>query len=253
LFEALLLVVCFVSVYFNIWYAGRVKKPFKIRRIPALEGIDEAVGRAAEMGTPVHIATGFSELQSSEAPIVSAGYAMLGYVAECCARRHVPIRYTCVYGYNIPIAQDLIKTGYIKGGAPEMYSDDMVYYTGESQMAFAGAMMGYIMREKPAANMMFGGIQYETLNSIGAGAVAGCLQIVGTSRMYYQPFAVACCDYSMIGDEIFAVVATVKGDPKEIGGIRGLDIIKGITMALIPLSITLNTIIPGLFTQLIGW
>jgi hypothetical protein len=251
IFEFLVFLSAMASTIISMWLARHGKIP-KIRRIVCLEALPELVGRAAEMGTAVHIATGMSTLESSEAPIVVAGYAMLGYVAELCGKYKVPIRYTCVYGYNIPIAQDLIKAGYLKAGEPEMYSNDMIFYAGDHQQPYSAAMMGYLLREKPAANMMFGGIKYETLNTLGAGAIAGCMQAAGTPRLYYQPFLVAACDYSMIGDELFAAAAVVRGIPEEIGVIRGQDILKAIALGLIITSAILVTIGTDLFARIIA-
>jgi len=205
------------------------------------------------MGTPVHFITGASKMTGAEAPIVAAGFAMLGYTAELCGKYQVPLRYTCMYGYTIPIAQDLIKRGYTKGGHPELYSDDMVYYIGESQSSIEIEIMGYLLKTKPAVNLMFGGIQYEALNTLGAASVAGCIQAAGTPRLYYQPFLAACCDYSMIGDELYAAAAVVQDIPEERAVIQGQDYIKLVALILIVLSVILNTSGAGsLFTKLIN-
>ena len=113
-----------------------------IRPITCLDALDELIGRSAEMGTPVHFITGAGSMTGSEAPIVAAGFAILGYVAELCGKYQVPLRYTCMYGYTVPIAQDLIQGGYTKGGHPELYNDDMVYYVGETQNAIEADSRG---------------------------------------------------------------------------------------------------------------
>jgi len=247
--EVVVLLASLAAMLFSILAAKRGKVP-RIRKIACLEALPELVGRAAEMGTAVHFATGMVGLETAEAPIVTAGYAILGHVAELCGKYKVPIRYTAVFGYNIPIGRDLIKTGYTSGGHPELYRDDMVVYAGDHQQPYSAAIMGYIMREKPAANMMFGGIKYETMNTLGAGAIAGCMQAAGTPRLYYQPFLVAACDYAMIGDELFAAAALVRRKPEELGGILGQDIIKMIALGLIVLAIALITAGSDLFLRL---
>jgi len=238
--QVIVIIVSFVLLIFSIRRAKAGKVP-KIRKIACLEALPELVGRCAEKGAPLHFATGFRGLDTSEAAIVTAGYAMLGHAAELCGKYKVPIHYTCVYGYNIPIAQDLIKSGYLKAGHPELYREDMVTYVGESQIPYMAALMGYIMREKPAANMLFGGIMWETLNTLGAAAIAGCMQAAGTPRMFYQPFLVASCDYSMIGDELFAAAAMVRGTPDELGGIEGTDFLKMAFLVLAIIAVALLT------------
>jgi hypothetical protein len=248
-FQFVVFIASVAALGLSLLAAKRGKVP-KIRKIACLEALPELVGRAAEMGSSVHFATGSSGLETADAPIVAAGYAMLEYVAQLCGKYKVPIRYTCVYGYTSPIAQDLIKSGYLRGGHPEMYSDDMIFYAGDHQQAYAAAMMGYILREKPAANMMFGGIRYETLNCLGAGAIAGCMQVAGTPRLYYQPFLVASCDYSMIGDEMFPAAALVKGSKEELGFILGQDLIKAVALSLVVLAVVLASVGTNLFLRL---
>jgi len=247
-FELLIFVASAAAFGIAIWRAKHGIVP-KIRELPALAALEDLVGRAAEMGKPVHFGTGYRGLDTPEAPIVVAGLAILGHVAELCGKYKVPIHYTAIWSYNIPIGRDLIKRGYTLGGHPEMYSDDMVAYTGEHQMSYAAALMGYTLRERPAANMFFGGIAYETFNMLGAGAIAGSVQAAGTSRIYYQPFLVAACDYALIGDELYAAAAAVKKVPEETGTIRATDIIKAIALLLIILSLVLSG--TALYAQLI--
>ena len=179
-FELLFFVICcgFFGWYVSAAKRGRVPK---IRGLAALDALEDCVGRAAETGKPIHFATGWRGLDSAEAPVVVAGLAILGHVSELCGKYKVPIHYTAVYGYMIPIARDLIKKGYTIGGNPGLYSDDMVVYTGEQQQSYAAAMQGYIIREKPTVNMMFGGMMYEAFNCLGAAAVVGSVQAVGSS------------------------------------------------------------------------
>jgi hypothetical protein len=251
LFEFVLLIAGVALIIFSIRRAAGGKVP-KIRRIVCLDALEQLVARAAEMGTAIHFATGASTLDSAEAPIIAAGLAVLGHVSELCGKYNVPIRYTCIYGYMIPLAQDIIKHGYAAAGVPDRYNDDMVVYAGDSQISYLAAMMGYISREKPASSMLFGGIKYETMNVLGAASIAGCMQAAGTPRLYYQPFLVACCDYSMIGDELYVAAAVVKKIPDELGSVQGQDLIKMIVIILAAVSVVLATAGSKLYAQLIG-
>lgn len=239
-FQLLVVGVSLIAITITIYRAKQGIIP-KIRTIVCLEVMDELIGRAAEMGKSVHFVTGSAPMTGAEAPVVASGLAMLGYVAELCGKYRVPLRYTMIYSITLPVAQDLIKTGYTKGGHPELYNDDMIYYAGESQPALMSEIMRYIYEEKPAVSLLFGPCKYEALNTLGAAAIAGCIQAAGTSRLYYNAFLAACCDYCMIGDEIYAAVAIIKDTPEEKAIIQGQDIIKGLVMLLILCSIILNT------------
>jgi hypothetical protein len=61
----------------------------------------------------------------------------------------------------------------------------------------------------------------------------------------------ACCDYCLIGEEIFAVSAYLSRDKVQLGAIFGQDIVKAIVMGLMVVGVVLTTLgIPHLSTLL---
>ena len=61
-------------------------------------------------------------------------------------------------------------------------------------------------------------IMAETGNSIGA------IQIAGTAMPAQLPFFVAACDYTLIGEELFAASAYLSREPKLLGSLKGQDV-----------------------------
>ncbi len=251
-FELIVLVAICMLMYYFIERAKRGVVP-EIRPIPALQAFDEAVGRAVELGRPVHFSTGMSGLDNAFAPQTIAGLSLMRGVATLCGKHEVPMRYTATRSYMIPIAEDIIKTGYISSGRPELFSPDAVVYVGESQPAFQASVVSYLMDERPATNFMFGGITAEAIQTLGAGAVAGSMQFAGTARMFYFPFILCLCDYSLIGEELFAAAAAVSGESTQLGVIKGQDFSKFVVLALLVLGIILTTMGTSLFADMIGW
>jgi hypothetical protein len=112
---------------------------------------------------------------------------------------------------------------------------------------------GYLVREQAAANLLFGAIFWETVVIMGAGSIAGSMNIAGTPRLWYIAIIICTCDYAMIGDEIYAAAALVEKNEENIGTILGQDLIKFTTILLGLLAIILRTAGTDLFTQLISW
>lgn len=252
-FEFILFLVLMAFIYINIHLARRGKIP-KIRAMPALQALRESIGRAAEQKKPVHISTGLGGMADEWATMTIAAMAIFRKVALYCGEFGVRLKYFCIFGHMLPPMQDLIRTGYTLGGRPEMYSDDMVEYVGESQQrALMAAMMGYITREKPAVNIILGASFYETYVSLGCGAVQGCLQIAGTPRLYYQGILVALADYMLIGQELYAASASITGNPPDLGGIKGQDWGIFMTVLLIIVSGIIATAGSPLWRQLLAW
>lgn len=249
-FELFVFAVLCVLIYVGIEKAKR-KVPY-IRVFPALEHIEEAVGRAAEMGKPVHYSTGLGGLHDEWAPVTTAALAIMGEVAKACGKYAVPMRYSCVRSYLVPVAEDLIKFGYDTGGHPEMYDPDMIVYSGEEQRALMSSMMGYIMRERPAVNMLFGATKYETINFLGTGAIAGSMQFAGTPRLYYLPIMMVTCDYCLVAEEVYAAGAAITREASQLGSIKGIDYFKFLILALIIISVIVTTAGTDWFGKLIA-
>ena len=114
-----------------------------------------------------------------------------------------------------------------------MYNDNMVVYTTEQQRAFMSSVSGYLMREKPAVNMIFGATYWETTVVLGAGAVAGCMNLAGVPRLYYMPLAVTACDYTLIGEELYAAAAYVEKTPHEMASIQAQDWLKALMILIL--------------------
>ena len=57
-----------------------------------------------------------------------------------------------------------------------------------------------------------------------------------------MPFFIAACDFTLIGEELFAASAYLSGEPRQLGSLKGQDIGKGIAMAVIVLGVLTVTL-----------
>lgn len=240
---AILVLFCAI-VYVTVRIAKTGKMP-GIRKLPALDAIEEAVGRAAEMGKGVFFNSGQSAggLSTIEAPIVGAAMALLGHTARLTARYGVDLSYFLGPVDTIPVAQDVIRTAYVQEGMEEAYKPTMVRWLSDQQMAYSTGIMGAFLREKPAAHIMMGGFWFESILLGEAGKMAGAFTVGGTPRQGQVYFLVAICDYVLIGDEYYAAEAYLTKDPDQVGTIWGEDYIKVIIMFLL---------LAGSFLQVLG-
>lgn len=245
-------IIMFLSVLVSIWYSINIKTP-KLRQLPAVEGIEEGIARCAEMGRSLHYSLGLGQLYDVEAPLTVAGLAILSYTGKSCAKQGVRIQMFSARGHMVPICQEVLQTAYLEGGEPEMFDLGMVRFVGEDQKALMVAIQGYILREKPGANYMFGALYGETPAIAGSGQLAGCFTVLGTSRNWYQGVMICLSDYCLIGEEIFAAAASLEKRPEQLGSILGQDVCKLIALGGILLSAILVTAGTTLFSKIIGW
>jgi hypothetical protein len=74
--------------------------------------------------------------------------------------------------------------------------------------------------------------------------------MAGTAMPSQLPFFVAACDYTLIGEELFAASAYLSRDPKQLGSLKGQDIGKLVFLFSIIIGCILETAGIKTFTNL---
>ncbi len=229
------------SVAYAITRAKATGKTFAIKAPAGLGAIEEALGRAAEMGKPVHFAPGGRALVGRDSVQVFAGLTLLRYACSKAADLSVKMFCSLRYPELIPLCQDIMREEYVKAGTEHLFKDDEnVRYHSTAQMAFASGIMGLMHREKVAANFMLGPFTSETLVIAEAGAQAGAIQIGGMAALGNIPFLIATCDYVLIGEELFTAAAIADGNTPQLASIRGQDLLKLVILGFVGLGIVLK-------------
>src|SRR5687767_6321830 len=179
----------------HILSASRGRRLF-IRRIPGLTAIDEAVGRATEMGRPLHFSLGLGELEIITIQALAIAIHVIRLSIRFRNRVILTMRNPAVYA----VAEEAVREAYQSEGCPEAYNADDVRFLTDRQFAYAAAAVGIINREQVASNFMFGRFYAESLILAEAGNQVGATQVAGTPTITQIPFFVAACDYTIIGD-----------------------------------------------------
>lgn len=229
-----ILLFCIVILIYTRW--ARSGKQLFIRKINGLDEVEEAVGRATEMGKPVLFIPGLQEIDDIQ---TIAGISILGRVAHITARYDTPLFVPVRYPMVLPAAQEVIQQAYIEEGRPDAYNRDMVSYVAGEQFAYTATVNGYMMREKPATNLFMGAFFAESLLLAETGNAAGSIQIAGTAQPEQLPFFIAACDYTLMGEELYAASAYLSREPLLLGGLKGQDWMKIVLVILIVIGVIL--------------
>ena len=204
----LLMVFCGCIVFYI--RKARSGRQMYVRRIPALASVNEAVGRATEMGRACVFIPGIMDIDDIQ---TLAGLNILGSVARKTAVYDTDLKVPCAKSMVLSTAQDVVKESYLRTGHPDTYNEGAIYYVTDDQFAFAAGVNGMLVREKPAAIMMLGTFYAESLLIAETGNHIGAIQIAGTAESSQLPFFIAACDYVLIGEELFAASAYMSNDP----------------------------------------
>jgi hypothetical protein len=221
-FACLLFIMLSVAYYIQRARGGVMPK---VRRVPGIDAIDEAIGRSVEMGRPVFCSHGIANLRdATTGPQTIAGLSVLAYVAKRCvavgARLLVPVRQPEVW----PIAADIVETEFKLAGREDEFEPEDIQFLSNDQFGFSSNYMGLMMREKPGANIMVGAYWAESLQLAETGSRVGSMQIAGTAQTSQIPFFLVTTDYCLIGEEIFAAGAYLTNDAHLMASLAGQDI-----------------------------
>ena len=231
--NALVAVVAFVSLLLFFVSTAKKGKSLFIRRIAGLDALDEAVGRATEMGKPILYVPGLSSM-SDIATIASIN--ILGPVAKKVAEYEstiiVPNRDPIV----MTVARQVVKESFLEAGRPDSFNEDMVFFLTDSQFGFAAAVDGIMVREKPATNLFLGMFWAESLILAETGNMTGAIQIAGTDAVAQLPFFVTACDYTIIGEELYAASAYLSRAPLLVGSLKAQDMGKAILVVVVVIA-----------------
>lgn len=212
-----------------------------VRPLAGIEAVDEAIGRATEMGRPILYVLGLG----SAADIATiASFTILGRVAKKVAEYQTELNVPCYDPIVMAVAQEVVKSAFIDAGRPEAYKDDIVHFITNSQFAYVGAVNGIIMRDLPATNVYMGKFFAESLILAETGAVAGSIQIAGTDEIPQIPFFFVACDYTLIGEELFAASAYLGREPELLGSLKAQDYAKAVLLVSAIVGILLINIFP---------
>jgi len=209
----------------------------EIRRLPAMDAIDEAVGRATEMGKPIVYSPGTPERIDDAQTFASLG--ILSHVAKQAAKYDCDLIVTCNGAWLHPLLDEVVRQAYISEGKQDSYRPDSVRFLAENLSAYASGVLGILNREGAAVNMMIGAWWAQSLILAEGGFHTGAIQIGATAHTHQIAFFVTACDYCLIGEEIYAAGAYIGREPVLVGTLLIQDYGKLVMAAVILLGVIL--------------
>jgi hypothetical protein len=230
------LLVSFAIIFFiNKAKAG---KELFVRKIAGMEAVDEAVGRATEMGRAIFYVPGLADMDNVQ---TIASMSILGRVAELAARYETHLDVPVSRSMVMVTGREVVKEAYSKVGRPDAFKEDQVHYLTDDQFGYAAGIDGMVVREKPATIFYMGTFYAESLILAETGNSIGAIQIAGTAMPSQLPFFVAACDYTLIGEELFAASAYLSKEPKLLGSLKGQDVGKAAILIALIIGLILET------------
>jgi len=234
-----IILITFSALVF--WFIEHAKKNpnLYLRKISGLDAIDDALGRATEMGKPVLYVHGLNGMGSIS---TIAAVNILGRIAIRVAEYDTTLKVSNIDPIVMSVSQEVVKESYLEAGRPDAYVQDNVFMAASEQFPYVAAVSGIMIREKTAANFFMGYFYAESLILAETGASTGAIQIAATDSYTQLPFFITTCDYTLIGEELYAASAYLSREPLLLGSLRAQDIAKGIIISALVIGAALATV-----------
>ena len=239
----LLLLIVFIAPVLYFIKKAREDSNLYIRRIPGVDAVDEAIGRSAELGKPIFFSTGLTNVS----PVLYACLGVLAHVSYRAARFRSRL---VVPQYNpevMAIVEDVVRDSYRDARRVSAFDPQTIMFLSQSQFAYASGYQGLAHREKAASAFLFGFFAAESLILAETGQQVGAMQVAASYQPVQVPFFICTCDYTLIGEELFAASAYLSREPIQLGSLVAQDLAKLIFMLMIVIACviaTLNNIYP---------
>ena len=227
----IMIIISTIILYFIVH--ARRNPDMYLRKIGGLDAVDEALGRATEMGKPVLFVHGLTGMGSIS---TIAAISILGRIARKIADYDATLKVVNNDPIVLSVSQEVAKESYLEAGRPDAYNQDNVFLVASEQFPYVAAVGGIMTRERPAANFFIGYFFAEALILAETGASTGAIQIAGTDAYTQLPFFITTCDYTLIGEELYAASAYLSREPMLMGTLRAQDVGKGLIIIVLILG-----------------
>lgn len=241
----LIMIIIMVGPVLYFIRKARSGSDLYVRRLSGVDAIDEAVGRSAELGRPVSFSTGLTGVN----PVLYAVLGVLYYVGRKVARFKSRFLLPQYHPEVLAISEDVLKDAYRVEGKMANYDPRCVQFLSEEQFAYAAGYMGMVQREEISTAFLFGSFAAESLLLAEAGQQVGAMQVAASVSPEQVPFFICTCDYTLIGEELFAASAYLTREPVQLGSLLAQDRAKMVFFVLIIIGVviaTLNSLYPEL-------
>ncbi len=243
-------VVSIVIVLYTTYHRSS-RERFKVREIGGLKAVEEAIGRATEMARPVLYTPGWGG--DIQRPTTIASLNFLSHVAEKTAVYDCPLVFPTHDPVIMTVAQEVVRESYARAGYPDRFRPENISYVTSSQFGYAAAVDGMISRLRPASIFLLGTFEAESLILAETGNSVGAIQIAGTDSTIQLAFFIVACDYTLIGEELFAASGYLSGDRSILASVRAQDILKVLIALFLIVAVVWSTIVAVTGGTADGW
>jgi len=198
----------------------------EVRRIPALEGLDEMTRACAEKGRPLNWGCTL-EYNNQYLP---AGLVVLRTISKLCGDLSVPMVLQASDAQSYLMIFDAARQGFGESLHPEIWNPNLAYFApGDSATR---TNISNIEEHNVAGNVIwgvYGGGHNPSVLLVARRA--GAISMAAIKYPDSMAITLPWCEYNALGEEMVVAGAYISRDPKNTASIVGSDLVKLVIIA----------------------
>lgn len=202
-------------------------------------------GKAVEQGRGVHFSLGRGALSGQAAATSSAALTALDYLTEDGCASDAPPLTTAGDGTLFVAGQDSLRGAYATANRIEDYQPNLVHFLSADQfsMTYAAGASIVVNRGELGSNLMLGRFGPEIVVVTESAERFNMEQVIGSDDPAALAVATAVTDKVLLGEELLAAGAYLKGKPAQIASLQLQDILRVIAIASILFAAIFNFVV----------
>jgi hypothetical protein len=204
--------------------ALRRKAPPTFRIIPAFSRLRDAIGRAVEEGSRVHISLGRGGITTPQSGSVLAGLAMLRRMADLTAAGDKEPVATSGDAAVTILSQGVLTSVSAELGTPMQAVGGRL--TGLTPLSYVAGVLPLIQDEQVSTNVLIGNFGVEAGLLAEAADRSEAYSLAGSDSLPAQAILYASAQDPLIGEELFAAPAYLNAGPMHLASLRVQDILR---------------------------
>jgi hypothetical protein len=244
-FLALLIAILIGAVLFLFTRRVQTGQEVGLRPLRGFQTLTSQVGRAVESGRRVHFSLGNAALNSAASPTSLAALAALDHLAQDGCASGVPPLVTVGEGTLLVAAQDQLRGAYDQAVRGDEFANTMVEFVAAdtSPMSYAAGVSYTVQHNNVGSNLLIGHFGPEIGIILEAAGRENTDQIVGSDDPVALAVGSVMSDDLIIGEELFAAGAYLKGGAAQVASLQIQDILRLIVAVAILLFAVINLLL----------
>lgn len=231
---AILLVVAAAAaayLFFRI-RLGR-QKDYGLRRIEAVDDLEESLGLALEEASQVHVSLGSNGIFEPNGLASLAAAGAVREISRHSAMMDNPPVVTTGDPLTALVAQSEMEDGYFQSQFPDQFDATAVQQAGTTPLAYTAAAMQTAAAEPVSANVLLGNYSAEAGLIAFHSAAQEAETIAAGNNLEAQAVFYASTDADIIGEELYALPGYLSHRPQQVAGVKAQDVLRWFALIML--------------------